>query len=327
MDENMTLIIPKQTLEKSLRHNAVASYLASLNSAHSRRAAQQAFRRILIVAGVIDPEFDDHERQMDKVIAFEWHQLTYAEMQLIKLKLQEHEFSASTINLSLTALRKVLYHAWKLGLMDGEHYQRLKDVPDIKYSRQPSGRDMSQDEIYALLLVNDVSTHAGIRNLALIAVLAATGMRREEIALLHTSDYEPKTGKITIQRGKGNKQRTVYVKNNAKRLLDTWVSRRNAKIGGDGALFNRIRKGDKIINSGITSQGVYDILEKIRLKAGVKPFSPHDLRRTFVGNALDAGIDLLTVSNIVGHSDPNTTKKYDRRGERAKEEAAQKIDI
>jgi integrase len=46
-----------------------------------------------------------------------------------------------------------------------------------------------------------------------------------------------------------------------------------------------------------------------------------------VGNALDAGIDMATVANIAGHASTDTTRRYDRRGERAKEQATHKLDL
>jgi integrase len=64
------------------------------------------------------------------------------------------------------------------------------------------------------------------------------------------------------------------------------------------------------------------MVERRRLEASTVEFTPHDLRRSFISNLLDAGADLAVVQRLAGHADAQTTSGYDRRGERAKQDAA-----
>ena len=64
----------------------------------------------------------------------------------------------------------------------------------------------------------------------------------------------------------------------------------------------------------LTDQAIWIILEKRLAQARVKPFTPHDLRRTFAGEMLDSEVDLVAVQHLMGHASPVTTSRYHRPG-------------
>ena len=106
--------------------------------------------------------------------------------------------------------------------------------------------------------------------------------------------------------------------------LADWLTIRG---DGPGALFVNIWKGGHLKGNRLTTQAVYHILQKRAAQAGVKDLSPHDFRRTFVGDLLDAGADIAVVQRLAGHASVTTTARYDRRPEQAKRKAARLLHV
>ena len=94
-----------------------------------------------------------------------------------------------------------------------------------------------------------------------------------------------------------------------------------------GPLLHPLDKAKRIIPRRMSEQAVMSALQRRGSQAGVAPFSPHDLRRTFISDLLDAGADLVTVSQLAGHANPSTTSRYDRRGEAAKRKAIDLLNV
>lgn len=81
-----------------------------------------------------------------------------------------------------------------------------------------------------------------------------------------------------------------------------------------------------MVQQGSTAQAVMAILNARAAQASVAPFSAYDLRRTFAGEMLDAGVDLATLQQMMGQANPATTARYDRRDNRARQAAIKSVE-
>jgi site-specific recombinase XerD len=298
--------------------NPAAVYLASLSSRLSRYTMTNALRTVVAVAAKRDVQ----QVSINAMLGFNWGHLRYQHTAAIRAQLAER-YAPSNANRIISALRGVLKEAWRLGYMTAEEYQRATDIRTVKAHLLPKGRDLDSDEIKDLIQVcRQDPSPAGIRDIAMIGLLYTCGLRRSELVELRCEDFNEKSGQLKIRKGKGRKQRTVYVTGNAHKALVQWLD----ILGREpGPLFEPILKSGKIQTGGLVAQSVYDILKKRATQAGISDFSPHDFRRTFVGDMLDSGVDIATVANIAGHSSVETTRRYDRRPETIKKDAAEKL--
>jgi integrase len=209
--------------------------------------------------------------------------------------------------------------------MGGEDYQRAVDVPAVKGSTLPRGRALPLGELRALFAVCGAdNTPAGRRDAGLLAILYGAGLRRSEAAGLDLEHYRPCTGEVTVKSGKGNKDRLAYVTNGARDAINGWLAVRGQEAG---PLFLSVDKGGNIHLRRLTDQAIYGILVKRGQQADLLHFSPHDLRRNFVSDLLDAGVDVSMVQRLAGHANVHTTMRYDRRPEHAKRRAAELLHV
>jgi integrase len=260
---------------------------------------------------------------------FPWHQLRYQHAQAIRTRLSEtvsartgRPLSPASVNKHLAALRGVLRECWRLGLMWAVVLARAIDLEPVRGSTPLRGRALEAHEVARLFdaCMRDRSP-AGPRDAVILALGLAAGLRRAEIAALAVSDVDL-AGEVVRVLGKGRKVREVPIKGGTLEALRAWFRCRG---GEPGPLVSPVRKGGRVSLAALAPAAVLRICEKRGDEAGLRGFSPHDLRRTYISVLLDRAVDLATAADLAGHASPNTTKRYDRRGERARHAAAEVV--
>ena len=153
------------------------------------------------------------------------------------------------------------------------------------------------------------------RDAALLGMLAELGLRVGEALRLNMSDFRHNQGHRTVRiTGKGGKVRTLPVPAPLGRDLDTYLVQRATNAG---QLVEELRGAVFVTATGkrLDQPAVFRLVRRVATSAGIPSagqLSPHSLRHTVITVALDAGAPLRDVQDLAGHSDPRTTRRYDR---------------
>jgi len=293
----------------------VYAYVGSLSPA----SQEAVWKRLRTVARLFD---------IPDAATFPWHHLRAAQVARIRQRLMQpygpkgERAAPATVNLTLAVFRGIAREARNANAMSDEEYRRVCEVKADKGERLARGRAVPAGELVALVRACARDTGpAGVRDAAMLAALYTGGLRRSELAALALADYTPAPPALRVLRGKNDKQRVVPVPASAAAALDRWLEVRGQE---PGALFVPIDQAGRIAGdgTGMSAHAIYKMLNKRAKQAGVPPLTPHDMRRTFVGDLLTAGNDISAVQRMAGHASVTTTQRYDRRGEEVMRRAA-----
>lgn len=155
------------------------------------------------------------------------------------------------------------------------------------------------------------------RDIAILELLSDAGLRVSELCDVELSDLEifERKGAVRV-RGKGDKYREVPLNADARKAISNYLGERGLT---PGKLFIGQR-------GSMTPSGVFRTLQKYADQAGLS-VSPHVLRHTFATNLLRSGADLVTVKNLLGHEDINTTAIYTGPTQEVLEEAVERLAV
>jgi len=168
---------------------------------------------------------------------------------------------------------------------------------------------LDRDEMAALLAAPDGNSPLGRRDRALLELLYATGMRVSELTGLNLPDIDLRQRTVRV-RGKGGKERLVPFGEHARRALGEYFPAREG-------LLSRSKRPDphavflNRFGGRLSARSVRRLLDKAIVRAGVlHSVSPHALRHTFATHLLQAGADLRSIQELLGHSSLSTTQGY-----------------
>jgi integrase/recombinase XerD len=181
---------------------------------------------------------------------------------------------------------------------------RLIETPRISM-RLPGV--LSQADVEHLLSQPDVFRPIGQRDLAMLEILYATGLRVSELVNLKTQDLNLEAGYVRTL-GKGSKERVIPMGQKAIAAVKEYLSGARltlTKAINSPYLFLTLR------GRPMTRQGFWKIIKKYGRQALIKKkLTPHSIRHSFASHLLDAGADLRSVQVMLGHADISTTQIY-----------------
>ena len=208
----------------------------------------------------------------------------------------------SAINRQVTILRNLYRAMVAMGHLNPSD-NPMANFPQIKAVRKKLPVFLDEDEVRRLLASPRTSTVLGLRDRALLTLLYATGIRASECSGLTETDVDLAACTIRVM-GKGGNERCIPLNREVVEVLRQYQSARGP-VPRRGAFFLS-RCG-----SGLSRNAIYERVHRHGRKAQiVKVLSPHRLRHTFATHLVKAGVNLVTIRDLLGHRCITSTQIY-----------------
>ena len=211
-----------------------------------------------------------------------------------------------------------------------ERIHQFQDILSIPFKKHPQKtvNFLSIDGIKALLAAPSINTESGRKHLVLLSLMYATGGRVQEIADLIVSDIMYNGNSLVKLTGKGNKSRFVPLEPPVVKLLCQYLN--------DFSLMDPSKRMESLFknhsHNKLTRQGITHIVKKYADRVRKKQpelipetLSPHCLRHSRAVHWLQAGVDLIYIRDLLGHTSVQTSEIYARIDGEMKRKALEKV--
>jgi integrase/recombinase XerC len=218
--------------------------------------------------------------------------------------LHDQGYAKSTVARRLAAVRSWCRFLCRQGILETSPAAGLRGPRQDK--KLP--HFVSREDMLRLLATPPSDTPLGLRDRAILETLYSAGLRVGELTGLTMGDLDLDAGLATV-RGKGRRERLALLGPPAVEALRAWLPAREA-LAGPGAL----HPAALFLNRGgtrLSARSVARMLAKYLTRAGLDPrTSPHTIRHSFATHLLDAGADIRSVQELLGHRSLGTTQIY-----------------
>ncbi len=237
-------------------------------------------------------------------------------------QLKEQGLTNSSIRRKMTAVRSLFSYLQSYGFAGANPaHSDFVDAPAAPRDGKTVG--LSPEDCRLLLNAPDEATPVGVRDQALLAVLAYTGCRVGELARLKVGSYKTTGGyKVLEIHGKGGKERRVPLHPEAFERLEAWLDVAAIREESSGAMFrpprsSRGRGFDGFFPRGMGRRAMQFLVDRYVRRLGLDPaVSVHSFRVTAITTARERGADIIDLQDFAGHADPRTTLTYIRNRDR-----------
>ncbi|MEA2010529.1 MAG: site-specific tyrosine recombinase XerD [Actinomycetota bacterium] len=219
-------------------------------------------------------------------------------------ELSRRGLARSTRARKLAAVRG--YHRFLL--VEGHSSEDPTVMIDAPRRARTLPKALTIDLVEDLLDAPDRSTPLGVRDVAILEFLYATGARVSEATSVGLTDLDLDSGTVIVT-GKGDKQRLIPLGRHARAAIERYLPVRLE-------LLNERERGDVLFlnarGTSLTRQGMWDIVKRNGRLAGIDDddLSPHVLRHSAATHMVEGGADLRTVQEMLGHASISTTQVY-----------------
>ena len=269
--------------------------------------AQQRLRRMVLDSVPSPNSRRNYAKALDDLFALSaGRPLTRA--LFMEYRASMEALAPSTVNVRLSAVRKLVAEARRNGMIGVEDAASLSEVPNIRQKGTRLGNWLTREQAKELLAVPDRSTLKGKRDYVILGLLVGCALRRQELATLDVETIQLREGRWVLAdlEGKGRRIRTVAVPVWVKQGINAWMTAAGIE---DGRLLRSISKGGKVGES-LSDWAVWSVVEQSAKEIGIERFGAHDLRRTCAKLCRKSGGDLEQIKFLLGHSSIQTTERY-----------------